>query len=684
MHRSFFYVSHKATVGQGAIVTGDALTGKDSLAGVNHDSFNTEIIINDMQTGGLAVDTGIDTRVLTNAGRAEIIDEQKKLPENVRQTTENIVKGLPDNNLKQKTLAVLDNMEARLAEVPVAFKEVGGDLLEAYPEYIKQGGEPEDFEAMFNNTEVLGEIKEINNLLAEAATYQESYRQQAVLDYMDKDGLTQEQALQEVEKDIASSNYLLDNYAAINDTKDTKVNSNTAAEYASTSDLSSNTDDTGSGPDTSSLQAGNGDYDDEVPSVTLDTITVTAHRVTLLPDASSDTALVGNDSIAVSNDSNLAIDMLSKSAQIKRKVDKVVALTGINPDDAMLAVTLALKGPVALVQPVITDALVGEKLEQGIDYVQNTATGWVHHSNLNTVTNLTDGSYVQGNQTTKQLSEQLTLTKEGVGIITTVALGSAAGVTYLGTKTNGGSSAPSMDNSQRGAIGDAKEGAYTNNSGSSITGPGGGNATNTGQSDNNGNEIYQRESGGYYYIDDKGVQRPTVSPNVRPDTNDAKYNWIDEQRNSDPNVQSSFNAQSKPLSNNQYYKTEAEWQAPGKGTGLNYKVYQQDIDLNAKPLQADGDNLTTNADLMKQGRSPFVVKNGRYEQVQLHHSRQDGRGALFETSKSTHLGRNDQNGRQAVHPYSPQQHPDYPVDRPSFKTDKETYWKDRLNQLQGD
>ena len=65
----------KATVGQGAIVTGDALTGKDSLAGVNRDALNTETTIKDVQTGGLAVDTGIDTRVLTQAGRTEIIDE---------------------------------------------------------------------------------------------------------------------------------------------------------------------------------------------------------------------------------------------------------------------------------------------------------------------------------------------------------------------------------------------------------------------------------------------------------------------------------------------------------------------------------------------------------------------------------------------------------------------------------
>lgn len=62
------------------------------------------------------------------------------------------------------------------------------------------------------------------------------------------------------------------------------------------------------------------------------------------------------------------------------------------------------------------------------------------------------------------------------------------------------------------AIGDAKEGAYTNNSGDSITGPGGGNATSTGKRDDNGNEIYQRDSGGYYYIDDNGIQRTAASP----------------------------------------------------------------------------------------------------------------------------------------------------------------------------
>ena len=66
------------------------ITGQDSLAGVNRDAFNTETIITDRQTGGLAVDTGIDTRVFTSAGRDEIIDEQKGLHKNVERMGKDI------------------------------------------------------------------------------------------------------------------------------------------------------------------------------------------------------------------------------------------------------------------------------------------------------------------------------------------------------------------------------------------------------------------------------------------------------------------------------------------------------------------------------------------------------------------------------------------------------------------
>ena len=68
------------------------------------------------------------------------------------------------------------------------------------------------------------------------------------------------------------------------------------------------------------------------------------------------------------------------------------------------------------------------------------------------------------------------------------------------------------------AIGDAKEGSYTNNPDGSITGPSGGRLTSTGKFDGSGNEIYQRGSGGYYVIDDKGVQQTAISPNEHGNT----------------------------------------------------------------------------------------------------------------------------------------------------------------------
>lgn len=80
----------KATIGQGAIVTSDTSTGQNSLAGVNRDPFNTEIIIKDQQTAGLSVDANIDARVFTEAGRDELIDEQKELLDNIETIGSNV------------------------------------------------------------------------------------------------------------------------------------------------------------------------------------------------------------------------------------------------------------------------------------------------------------------------------------------------------------------------------------------------------------------------------------------------------------------------------------------------------------------------------------------------------------------------------------------------------------------
>ena len=75
------------------------------------------------------------------------------------------------------------------------------------------------------------------------------------------------------------------------------------------------------------------------------------------------------------------------------------------------------------------------------------------------------------------------------------------------------------------------------------------------------------------------------------------------------------------------------------------------------------------------------MKNGRVQQLQLHHSRQDSRGPLFEMSRSSHESRKDSGGR-ALHPYGNKKHPDHPVNRHSFRVDRKRYWKIDINLKQ--
>ncbi|MBO0359104.1 DUF4280 domain-containing protein [Hymenobacter sp. BT186] len=120
------------------------------------------------------------------------------------------------------------------------------------------------------------------------------------------------------------------------------------------------------------------------------------------------------------------------------------------------------------------------------------------------------------------------------------------------------------------------------------------------------------------------------------------------------------------------------WTAPTTGTGFDYKVYQQQINWDL-PLTAKGGGTETNLDRALRGEAPFVVKNGRYEQINLHHSQQNGKGPLFELSKGTHQR---YYGSNALHPHLPNKHPDHPVDRDLFNTDREQYWKDRAGTVQ--
>lgn len=165
-------------------------------------------------------------------------------------------------------------------------------------------------------------------------------------------------------------------------------------------------------------------------------------------------------------------------------------------------------------------------------------------------------------------------------------------------------------------------------------------------------------------------------------TNNDKYKWMEQYQN--PDAKPGFIPSStKEYSNNNYFVREQRWQAPQNGTKLEYKVYQQQVDPNARPFASQGD-MRTNLQRMQEGKAPYVLKNGKYEQIQLHHAQQDGRGALFELTEQTHLHHTNQTGRKAVHPYQNEQHPHFPVERTLFDKDQSAYWKDRAKQFIGE
>jgi hypothetical protein len=126
----------------------------------------------------------------------------------------------------------------------------------------------------------------------------------------------------------------------------------------------------------------------------------------------------------------------------------------------------------------------------------------------------------------------------------------------------------------------------------------------------------------------------------------------------------------------QFLKTEANWTAPSSGTGQTYKVYQQEIDWTLVVRER------TNLERARAGEAPFVLRNGEPQQINLHHSRQDARGPLFELSEGTHIRTKSGHGREAVHPYGRRQHPDYPVNRPIFDKDRRQYWQDRVEGIE--
>lgn len=85
-------------------------------------------------------------------------------------------------------------------------------------------------------------------------------------------------------------------------------------------------------------------------------------------------------------------------------------------------------------------------------------------------------------------------------------------------------------------------------------------------------------------------------------------------------------------------------------------------------------------ELAQRGRTPFLVNpDGSYSQINLHHSKQNAQGPLFELSRDTHQGNFSSN---ALHPHLPNAHPDHPVNREQFDVDRAQYWMDRAAEEQ--
>lgn len=127
-------------------------------------------------------------------------------------------------------------------------------------------------------------------------------------------------------------------------------------------------------------------------------------------------------------------------------------------------------------------------------------------------------------------------------------------------------------------------------------------------------------------------------------------------------------------------------------------VYQRNIDPNLKVKRTvKGKELEeTNLERMNQGLAPHIKKtNGKTEQVELHHSRQNNNGSVFELGKKVHQSRTNK-GAEALHPYktkrgrainnankkiSGNKHPVNPVNRDLFKAEKKEHWKIRSKEI---
>lgn len=146
----------KATMGQGTVKNTTELTNRD----IN----TTQEITRDQTTGMLNGSVTVDHRLLSESGRAEIVQQQKDLPENFRQSAENLAKALPDGVYKDKALQTLNNIQAKLYNLPSEYKEVGVVGNSVASELLKRGMESQDVEALFSKLDFFYAAKEFSEI----------------------------------------------------------------------------------------------------------------------------------------------------------------------------------------------------------------------------------------------------------------------------------------------------------------------------------------------------------------------------------------------------------------------------------------------------------------------------------------------------------------------------------------
>ncbi|WP_165382243.1 ESPR-type extended signal peptide-containing protein [Acinetobacter pittii] len=411
----------KATMGQGTVKNTTELTNRD----IN----TTQEITRDQTTGMLNGSVTVDHRLLSESGRAEIVQQQKDLPENFRQSAENLVQALPDNAYKQRALKSLNNIQAGLANNPEMLAKGGNEVYEGYKEFIRQGGEPEQYEALLNK-EVLPLAKELNN--------------------------TAKQTLDEIQKQIAEE------YQVSDDTARSIVREVLTAVSQQNEANTNTTDETGT-PDPNKPYKGTF----ELPKIV---VTAKGDAVLIQGSQSDEASIAGENVVKVIDGSNLAIKLFDQSAAVSYKVNDAIEKTGIDPATAGLALSLAFGGPIGLAKDLIVDTVAGDQIAQGSDALKNEVTAVVRDTSYDTVSGYTSNSTKQqlsglndpASQTALQVSEQLQRTKDGVGFLASVVLGAGgiAKTTKIDGKDVEVSTAGVGSNSKKDPVKELEVGSY--------------------------------------------------------------------------------------------------------------------------------------------------------------------------------------------------------------------------------